>query len=190
MSDISLEKLDLIKERTGLSYKEAKDLLSLHNGDILEALIAWEEEKPTTKETVNDLLGKLKEALKDGQEKAAPHVEAAMKFLKEKYSVLQLDDRIDTVKSEANKHATFAIDKAKQLISEGKVSKVCVKHDGKLLLEIPVASWGAGAAVAAAVLMPELAVIAVLAKVFKLIEVEIVKIDGTSEKLSVNSEEK
>ncbi|MFA6075892.1 MAG: DUF4342 domain-containing protein [Negativicutes bacterium] len=189
MSDISLEKLDLIRERTGLSYKDAKDLLKKYNGDILEALISWEEEKPTTKDTVNDLIGKLKDAFKDGQGKATPHVEAAMKFLKEKYSELQLDERIETVKGEANKHATFAIDKAKQLISEGKVSKVCIKHEGKMLVEIPVASWGAGAAVAAAVLMPELAVIAVLAKVFKLIEVEIVKIDGTTEKLSISNDE-
>ncbi|MEI6285090.1 MAG: DUF4342 domain-containing protein [Bacillota bacterium] len=189
MSDISLEKLDLIRERTGLSYKEAKDLLEKHNGDILEVLISWEEEKPTTKDTVNDLIGKLKDAFKDGQGKAAPHVEAAMQFLKEKYSELQLDQRVVSVKDEANKHANCAIDKAKQLISEGKVSKVCIKHEGKLLVEIPVASWGAGAAVAAAVLMPELAVIAVLAKVFKLVEVDIVKIDGTTEKISVNNDE-
>ena len=182
MSDISLEKLDLIRERTGLSYKEAKDLLEKHDGDILEVLISWEEEKPTAKDTVNDLLGKLKDAFKDGQDKATPHVESALKFLKEKYSELQLDGRIVTVKDEANKHANCAIDKAKQLISEGKVSKICIKHEGKQLVEIPVASWGAGAAVAAAVLMPELAVIAVLAKVFKLIEVDIVKINNDETK--------
>ena len=189
MSDITLEKLDLVRERTNMSYKEAKDLLEKCNGDVLEALIAWEELKPTTKDAVNDFVGKIKEAVKDGHEMATPHIETAVKFLKEKYTELHLDEKLESVRGEAGKHTATVIEKTKQLISEGKVSKVIVKHDGKNLVELPVASWGAGAAVAAAVLMPELAVIAILAKVFKLVEVEIVKLDGTSEKIDVKNDE-
>ena len=92
MNEITLEKLDVIRERTGLGYKEAKDLLEQSNGEIMEALIAWEADKPAVKataatsaDTVNDVVGKLKDALADGQVKAAPYVEAGIKFLKNKY---------------------------------------------------------------------------------------------------------
>ncbi|MEI6285000.1 MAG: hypothetical protein WCP79_00705 [Bacillota bacterium] len=96
MSEITLEKLDTIRERTGLGYKEAKDLLEKSNGEIMEALIAWEaanhqpqasSRKPPAApvDTMNDVVGKLKDALADGQVKAAPYVEAGIKFLKNKY---------------------------------------------------------------------------------------------------------
>ena len=42
---INLENVDLIRERTGASYKEAKEALEASNGDVLEAII-FIEEKP------------------------------------------------------------------------------------------------------------------------------------------------
>ncbi|WP_367665904.1 DUF4342 domain-containing protein [Clostridium sp.] len=45
MSDNSLEKLDLIIERTGVSYKEAKEALEFSMGDVVEAIIYIEERK-------------------------------------------------------------------------------------------------------------------------------------------------
>ena len=41
--DITLEKIDEIRERTGLNYKEAKDLLEEAEGDVVQALIILEE---------------------------------------------------------------------------------------------------------------------------------------------------
>jgi len=43
---INLENVDVIRERTGASYKEAKEALEHANGDVLEAII-YLEEKPT-----------------------------------------------------------------------------------------------------------------------------------------------
>lgn len=45
MNDITLEKLDIIRERTGVSYGEAKETLEVCDGDVVEALIFLEERK-------------------------------------------------------------------------------------------------------------------------------------------------
>ncbi|NLM46636.1 MAG: DUF4342 domain-containing protein [Firmicutes bacterium] len=42
--DITLEKIDEIRERTGLNYKDAKELLEEAKGDVVKALIILEEE--------------------------------------------------------------------------------------------------------------------------------------------------
>jgi hypothetical protein len=41
--DISLEKVDIIRDRTGVSYKEAKDALEAAGGNVVDALINIEE---------------------------------------------------------------------------------------------------------------------------------------------------
>lgn len=43
--DITLTKIDMIRERTGLNYKEAKRLLEEADGDVVEALVRFEEEE-------------------------------------------------------------------------------------------------------------------------------------------------
>ncbi len=40
---ITLEKIDMITERTGCTYKEAKEALESKNGDVVEAIIMLEE---------------------------------------------------------------------------------------------------------------------------------------------------
>jgi hypothetical protein len=45
MSEITLEKIDLIRSRTKLSYSEARELLEKCNGDVVEALIYHEKIK-------------------------------------------------------------------------------------------------------------------------------------------------
>lgn len=42
--DITLQKIDLIRERTGLNYAEARELLAEANGDVVNALVILEEE--------------------------------------------------------------------------------------------------------------------------------------------------
>lgn len=42
--DITLEKVDIIRDRTGVSYKEAKEALEAANGNVVDALIKIEED--------------------------------------------------------------------------------------------------------------------------------------------------
>lgn len=46
---VSLEKIDMLMERANISYKEAKDALEMHNGDMVEALIYLEASNKTAK---------------------------------------------------------------------------------------------------------------------------------------------
>ena len=50
--EITLEQVDKVKERTGVSYAEAKNALELTNGNVLEAIILIEEK--TKEENKND----------------------------------------------------------------------------------------------------------------------------------------
>ena len=69
---ISLEKIDMLRERTGLSYREANRLLEENQGDMVEALIAFEEEYGETPwrerihVTGHDLAGKIRELVHQG----------------------------------------------------------------------------------------------------------------------------
>lgn len=42
--EITLEKIELVKDRTGVSYKEAKDALEANGGSVVDAIISIEEE--------------------------------------------------------------------------------------------------------------------------------------------------
>lgn len=68
--DINLESIDTIRERTGVSYKEAKEILEKHNGDVLEALIELEESKGNWSDSLSDkgevIIESLREILRKG----------------------------------------------------------------------------------------------------------------------------
>ena len=69
--EITLEKIELVKDRTGVSYKEAKDALEAAEGSVVDAIIAIEEtvdEKPSKKVNVaaNDTVEKIKDMVKKG----------------------------------------------------------------------------------------------------------------------------
>ena len=49
--EITLEKIELVKDRTGVSYKEAKEALEQAGGSVVDAIIAIED-------TINDKGGK------------------------------------------------------------------------------------------------------------------------------------
>ena len=51
MSEITLEKIDLVRERTGASYGDAKEALDACNDDILEALVYLEKNKTESSKT-------------------------------------------------------------------------------------------------------------------------------------------
>jgi translation elongation factor EF-Ts len=42
---ITLEKVDQVRERTGVSYQKAKEVLEQTEGDVLEAIVLLEQEK-------------------------------------------------------------------------------------------------------------------------------------------------
>ena len=69
--EITLEKIELVKDRTGVTYKEAKDALEAANGNVVDAIIAIEETidvKATKKIGAQgeELVAKMKEVVKKG----------------------------------------------------------------------------------------------------------------------------
>ncbi len=104
---ITIEKIDAIRERTGVSYKEAKEALEACNGEVVDALIYLEEGQKQGKWT----------------------------------------ETISVAGSEA-------VDKVKELIKQGNVTKIRVKKDEKVILDIPVTAGAIGTLIA-----PQLAAI-------------------------------
>lgn len=52
MSEITLEKIDLIRERTGVSYSDAKEALEVSQGNVVDALIYIEQSKKSTMDNI------------------------------------------------------------------------------------------------------------------------------------------
>lgn len=75
MSEITLEKVDQIRERTGVSYAVAKEALEHTSGNVLDALIYLEESAVV----VNDNF----KAKEDSEGKGVKSVEEFKTFLKE-----------------------------------------------------------------------------------------------------------
>jgi hypothetical protein len=77
MADVMLEKVDILRKRCRLSYREAYDLLERHGGNVIQALIAVEDGEQgagmarMVEERVSvmghELLGKVTEIIKTGQ---------------------------------------------------------------------------------------------------------------------------
>lgn len=102
--EITLEKIELVKDRTGVSYAEAKEALEAADGSVVDAIISIEE---------------------------------------------SIDQ--DNGKS-FSKQGNAIIENIKALVKKGNVSKIVIKKDGEILLNIPVnlgilgtviAPWGA-----------------------------------------------
>lgn len=69
--EITLEKIELVKDRTGVSYKEAKEALEAADGSVVDAIIAIEETvnlKSGNKasEFADETVAKIKELVKKG----------------------------------------------------------------------------------------------------------------------------
>ncbi|TCL35001.1 uncharacterized protein DUF4342 [Anaerospora hongkongensis] len=128
MEEITLEKIDIIRDRTGISYREAQEALERNQGNIISTLIDLENTKETS--------------------------------WTEEFSV----------------RSGEVIDKVKELIHEGNVTKVRVKHDGRTLVDIPVTLGTIGA-----VVLPQLAALGVLVAVFKRCTIEVVRSEEPAE---------
>ena len=67
--EITLEMVDLVRERTGVTYEEAKAALERANGDVVDAIIAIEKGSSTevdVGEKLNSLIEKIKAAVQKG----------------------------------------------------------------------------------------------------------------------------
>lgn len=69
--EITLEKIELVKDRTGVTYKEAKEALEAADGNVVDAIIAIEEtidDKSAKKIGAQgeELIAKMKETVKKG----------------------------------------------------------------------------------------------------------------------------
>lgn len=70
---ITLEKVDQVRERTGVSYQKAKEVLEQTEGDVLEAIVLIEQEPSAAGEFAqnasdfgNEVIKTLKDLLKSG----------------------------------------------------------------------------------------------------------------------------
>lgn len=63
--EITLEAVDQIKERTGVSYAEAKEALVKSNGNVVDAIIALEEASKS-EDRAEAIIEKIKQAFKAG----------------------------------------------------------------------------------------------------------------------------
>nr|WP_092068459.1 DUF4342 domain-containing protein [Dendrosporobacter quercicolus]NSL47104.1 DUF4342 domain-containing protein [Dendrosporobacter quercicolus DSM 1736]SDL76288.1 protein of unknown function [Dendrosporobacter quercicolus] len=136
MEEITLEKIDIIRERIGVSYKEAKEILERNNGNVIEALVDAENTTQSNSWT-------------------------------EEFSV----------------RSNEVMDRVKELIREGNVNRIRIKHDGRTLVEIPVALGAIGA-----VVLPQLAALGVLVAVFKRCTIEVVRTGEENETPDDNRE--
>lgn len=69
--EITLEKIELVKDRTGVTYKEAKEALEASEGNVVDAIISIEEkvdseDSRSTKAKKDALVAKMKEIVRKG----------------------------------------------------------------------------------------------------------------------------
>ena len=141
MSDITLEKVDQVIERSYVTYKEAKEALEASQGDVLEALIYIENERKREYE----------EQLEEEN--------------------LKFSEKAETI----NEFKAWL----SQTIKKGNVSRVKIKKEDKILVDVPVnASIAAGVI---AILLPPVLAVGVVTCVATDLVIEITKTDGTVE---------
>lgn len=122
--DITLEKIDAVVDRTGVSYKEAKDALEKNDGSVIEAIIYLEQQRKSWGSNVSD-------------------------------------------KSEE------VLDKLKEAIRKGNVTKIIIKKDGDIIMNIPVTAGAIGT-----ILSPPMAALGISAAMLSKCTFEIIREDG------------
>lgn len=134
MAEITLEKIDIIKERTGVSYTEAKEALEECDSNVVDALI---------------------------------FIEAKQK----KYPIFNMDE-VYTTKEDF-------ITWIKDTVKKGNVTRIKIKKDETVVIDIPV---NAGIAAGMfALIYPALIGIGILTAVLTKVTIEITKADGSVE---------
>ena len=124
--EITLEKIELVKDRTGVSYKEAKEALEQAGGSVVDAIIAIED-------TINDKGGKA-----------------------------------------FGTQTKAVVEKLKDLIRKGNVSKIIVKKEGEVVLNLPL-----NVGIVGTILAPIPIVLGTIAAFGAKCDIEVIKDDGT-----------
>ncbi|MCQ2550728.1 MAG: DUF4342 domain-containing protein [Clostridia bacterium] len=125
--EITLEKIELVKDRTGVTYKEAKEALEMTEGNVVDAIIRLEE-------TVNE-----KKGFKPGE------------------------------------RGEELLGKIKEIVGRGNVSRILVKRDEEVMLNLPL-----NAGIVGAILAPWGVLAGAIASFGFNCVVEFVKEDGSS----------
>lgn len=133
---ITLEKIDTVRERTGVSYKEAKEFLEQNEGDVIETIISIEEKHGKT--------------------------------------------WVDTMSMVGNE----VVEKLKAIIKKGNVSRIVLKKDGEVLLNVPVTAGAIGV-----MFYPMVSLLGVSAALITKATIEIVKDSGEVVDVSEMAEE-
>ncbi|MCL1895391.1 MAG: DUF4342 domain-containing protein [Clostridiales bacterium] len=134
--EITLEKIELVKDRTGVSYREAKEALEATEGNVVDAIIKIEDE-------INARVG-----------------------------------------ARISDNGAKVVEKIKEYIKKGNVTKISVKKDDEVVLNIPVTVGVVGT-----VLAPWLTVIGSIVALGLKCEILLVKDDGSVIDLSAKVNE-
>ena len=129
--EITLEKIELVKDRTGVSYAEAKEALEKAEGSVVDAIILIEE---------------------------------------------QIDI---TPKTKAGDQASHIVEKIKELIKKGNVSKIKIKKGDEIIMNIPV-----NVGILGIVFVPWVTIVSVIAALGAKCSIELVKDNGDVVNLS------
>ena len=129
--EITLEKIELVKDRTGVSYREAKEALEAMDGNVVDAIIKIEDE-------INAKVG------------------------------AKLSD-----------NGAKVVEKIKEYIKKGNVSRITVKKEDEVIINVPVTVGVVGT-----VLAPWLTVIGSVVALGMKCDILLTKDDGTVVDLS------
>jgi len=135
VSEVTLEKIDIIRSRTKLSYSEAKELLEKCNGDVVEALVYYEK-------------------MKENDQKSF----------------------VDDVSMSVDEFVSYI----KELVKKGNVTRIKIKKEEKVLVDIPVNAAGIALGIVA-FLQPLLLILGAATAIITKLQIEITKADGTVE---------
>lgn len=124
--EITLEKIELVKDRTGVSYREAKQALESADGSVVDAIIAIEE---------------------------------------------TIDEKS---KGKFSEHSAHIISSIKDAVKKGNVSKIIVKKDEEVVLNLPL-----NVGIVGTVLAPWAMIAGVIAAFGTKCVIELVKEDGS-----------
>lgn len=124
--EITLEKIELVKDRTGVSYKEAKEALESADGSVVDAIIAIEE---------------------------------------------TIDEK---TKGKFSEHSANILSTIKEAVKKGNVSKIIVKKDDEVVLNLPL-----NVGIVGTVIAPWAMIAGVIAAFGTKCAIELVKEDGS-----------
>ncbi|GAB6138324.1 DUF4342 domain-containing protein [Halanaerobaculum tunisiense] len=136
-----LNKLDIIVERTGASYKEASKALQDAQGDILEAVLAIDNQATSNNRSTNQEQTRQRETGEQEQDTKKQHQK------KRRSNRFQVGgDQL--------------VAKVKELLKQGNVTRIIINKEGQVLVDIPVT-----AGVVGVILAPYLSAVAAIAAV-------------------------